>query len=288
MSVTVTQPVSNHPVHTRLLPECARPWIMGILNCTPDSFFDGGRYNDPVAALAHADAMIAEGADFIDVGGESTRPGSSPVDSEEQIRRIIPVIKGIRSRWDGPISVDTTRSDVAEAALDAGANWINDVSALRDDSQMGPLAAAQGAGVVLMHMLGAPRTMQMDPRYDDVISEIGAFLEERARHARSFGIRKDRIVIDPGIGFGKTVDHNLAILNNLASFAGLGYPLLIGASRKSFIAGVLGDEHADRLEGSLVAALLAARNGAAILRVHDVGATRRALAVQDAIASHRS
>jgi len=256
---------------------------MGILNCTPDSFFDGGQYADPGSALARAEHMIAEGADFIDVGGESTRPGSEPVDPPEQIRRTIPVIRAIRARWDGPISIDTTRSEVAGQAFGAGANWINDISGLRDDPNLAPLAAFAGAGVILMHMLGTPRDMQAAPRYSDVVTEVAAFLRERVTECRRAGVAADRIVIDPGIGFGKNLEHNLALLRNLGRLVDLGHPVLIGASRKSFIGRLLGDDRADRIEGSLAVALMAASQGASIIRVHDVGPTRRALTMWSAL-----
>lgn len=256
---------------------------MGILNCTPDSFFDGGRYADPESAVARAGQMIAEGADFIDVGGESTRPGSEPVHPLEQIRRTIPVIRSIRERWDGPISIDTTRAEVATQALEAGANWINDISGLRDDPDLAPLAARTGAGMILMHMLGTPRDMQAAPQYSDVVTEVAAFLKERVKECRRAGVAADRIVIDPGIGFGKNLEHNLALLHHTRRFVELGYPLLIGASRKSFIGRLLGDDRADRLEGSLAVAAWTALQGASIIRVHDVGPTRRALTMWSAL-----
>jgi len=227
--------------------------------------------------------MIAEGADMIDVGGESTRPGSDSVPESEQIRRTIPVITGIRREWGGPISIDTTRAKVARAAIDVGANWINDISALRDDPEMADAIAESGCHVVLMHMQGAPRTMQNDPAYDDVVTEVADFLKERADWAQTQGIARERIIIDPGIGFGKTLAHNLAILHHIASFNALGYPVLVGASRKSFIGKIAGGEAGDRLEGSLVAAVWGAINGAGIIRVHDVQATYRALEVARAI-----
>ncbi len=259
------------------------PWIMGILNVTPDSFSDGGQYIDPVHAIEQARRMTEEGADIIDIGGESTRPGAHPVPTEAQIERVVPVIRAIRRFWDGPISIDTTRAQAAEAALDAGANWINDISALRDDPATAVLAARRGCPIVLMHMLGTPRDMQSAPRYDDVVEEVCSFLAERARAAEANGIARDRIILDPGIGFGKTLEHNLALLRHLPRLTFLGYPVLIGASRKSFIGHLTGAAVGNRLPGSLAAALAAVDAGAAIVRVHDVAATRQALTVHAAL-----
>jgi dihydropteroate synthase len=256
---------------------------MGVVNCTPDSFSDGGRYLDGGAAVARARQLINEGADIIDIGGESTRPGALPVDPDEQIRRTATVIAQLRQFWDGPISIDTTKSPVAAAALEAGANWVNDISALRDDSAMVGLISRSSCGVVLMHLKGTPRTMQVAPHYDDVVGEVRDFLVERARFAQERGIKADRIVVDPGIGFGKRLEDNLAILRHLLQFTQLGYPILIGASRKSFIGHITGEDPDGRIEGSLAAAVWAALNGAKIIRVHDVAATRRALLVTRAI-----
>ncbi len=267
----------------RHLPETDRTWIMGVLNCTPDSFSDGGSYPTSTAAVERARQMIDEGADILDVGGESTRPGSDPVPEDEQIRRTIPVIAEIRRHWDGPISIDTTRAKVARAAIEAGANWINDISALRDDPSLAGVAAETGCEVVLMHMQGAPRTMQRDPAYRHVVAEVADFLQERAGWAQEHGIAAKRIFLDPGIGFGKTLEHNLTILRHIPQFTAIGYPVLIGASRKSFIGKITGGEVDDRLEGSLATAVWAANNGARIVRVHDVRATFRALEVTWAI-----
>ena len=269
---------------SRLLPTACGTWIMGVVNCTPDSFSDGGRFADPDDAVIHAREIIEAGADIIDIGGESTRPGATPVDSVEQIRRTAPVIRRVREDWDGPISIDTTRADVAAAALEAGANWVNDISALRDDSEMVELIAGSACVVVLMHMQGKPSTMQESPSYADVVSEVAGFLSERAAFAEAHGIDAERIVIDPGIGFGKRHEDNLAILRYLTRFVELGYPVLVGASRKSFIGRITGDDPVHRLEGSLSAAVWAALHGARIVRVHDVDATRKALIVADAIA----
>ncbi len=267
----------------RHLPETDRTWIMGVLNCTPDSFSDGGSYPTNDAAIDRARRMIDEGADIIDVGGESTRPGSGPVHEDEQVRRTIPVIAGIRRQWAGPISIDTTRAPVAQAAIEAGANWINDISALRDDPHMVRIAAESGAILVLMHMRGLPRTMQDDPVYEDVVTEVADFLKERASWAQTQGVAREKIIVDPGIGFGKTLDHNLAIMHHLSRLVEAGYPVLIGASRKSFIGKITGDGVADRLEGSLATAIWSASQGARVVRVHDVRATHRALEVAWAI-----
>jgi dihydropteroate synthase len=263
------------------------PLIMGVLNCTPDSFYDGGAYPTATAAVERARRMVEKGADIVDVGGESTRPGSEPVDAAEQIRRTVPVIAQIRRFWRGSISIDTTRASVAREALDAGADWINDISALRDDPAMASVAAEADSHVVLMHMQGSSRTMQDAPSYVDVVDEVAQFLKERADWAGSQGIKPEHLVIDPGIGFGKDLSHNLAILRSIPRFASLGYPVLIGASRKSFIGRITGDDVEDRLEGSLAAAIWSALHGADILRVHDVRSTRRVLDVVRALAEPR-
>lgn len=256
---------------------------MGILNVTPDSFSDGGLHIDPVRAIARAELMVAEGADILDIGGESTRPGSLAVSESEQCQRIVPVIKAIRKFWSGPISVDTTRGAVVETAFDSGANWINDISALRDDPRMLDLAVAWSCPVVLMHMLGTPRTMQENPAYSDVVEDVKSFLRDRAQYAIGAGVLAQNIILDPGIGFGKTVDHNLALLSHLTDLVELGYPVLVGASRKSFIGHLTGASVDERLAGSLAAAIRSVGAGAKIVRVHDVGATRQALAVASAI-----
>ena len=251
------------------------PVVMGVLNVTPDSFSDGGAFPDVESAVARADQMVRDGAAIIDVGPESTRPGAGAVPDDEQIRRAVPVIRAIRQRQpDVGLSIDTQSAVVARAALEAGADWINDVSALRTDPNMARLAADAGAPVVLMHMLGTPRTMQTDPTYVDVVREVVDFLEERIAFAASAGIALDRIVIDPGIGFGKTVEHNLALLAGLNVLTGIGPPVLIGASRKSFIGRVLGvEDPRDRLSGSLACAAVAVMGGARIIRAHDVRET---------------
>ena len=258
----------------RLLDTSGAPLVMGILNVTPDSFSDGGDHPTAQDAEARARAMIREGADIIDVGPESTRPGSAPVSAKEQIRRAVPVIRAIRAA-DGriAISIDTRLASVAEAALYAGADMVNDVSALGDDPGLLDVVVASNAAVVLMHRQGIPANMQDGggPRYDDLLGEICAFLAERRDYAVSRGIDASRIVVDPGIGFGKRVEHNLTILRRLDRFVAIGQPVLIGASRKSFIGSVLGiEEPKNREAGSLACAVIAAMAGAAILRVHEV------------------
>lgn len=255
----------------------AGPYVMGVLNLTPDSFSDGGRWGGE-AAIAHALAMLEAGADIIDLGGESTRPGAAPVSAEEEIGRVVPLIAALREETDAPISIDTMKPAVAEAAIAAAASIWNDVMALRAPGAL-ETAARLGAPVILMHMQGEPRTMQADPRYDDVAAEVIAFLRERAAAAEAAGVRE--IWVDPGIGFGKTLAHNLTLLNNAGRIAQeTGKPVLIGASRKRFIAAIderAKDAGADRLGGSVAAALLAAQNGAAMVRVHDVAETVQAL-----------
>lgn len=259
------------------------PLLMGILNVTPDSFSDGGRFLDRDAALRHARRMVAEGADLLDVGGESSRPGAEPVGPAEEIARVLPVIEAI-GELGVPLSIDTTKARVAEAALDAGADWINDISALGGDPEMAPLAADRGCPVVLMHMRGTPRTMQGDTAYDDVVREVLDYLLERVDVAASAGIGRDRVLIDPGIGFGKAPGHNLSLLRAVPALVRTGLPVLVGASRKSFLGACFGQRPGERLEGSLAAALAAAAGGAQVVRVHDVGATRRALDVFAGIA----
>lgn len=275
------QPAGRRPAPVRLrapgldLPLGPTALIMGILNVTPDSFSDGGRYHSPEEAVSRAEAMAGEGADLIDIGGESSRPGSEPVSAAEEIRRVLPVIERMAGRISVPISIDTTKSEVAKAALSAGARLVNDISGLRSDPAMAPLVAREGVPVVMMHMKGTPKDMQLQPEYRDVIGEIRGYFVERVKFARNQGIREDQIILDPGIGFGKTVDHNLEILARLGEFRSLGYPLLVGPSRKSFIGNILGLPVEERLEGTLGAAAAAILQGASILRVHDVRAVSR-------------
>ena len=243
--------------------------IMGILNVTPDSFSDGGKFLAVEKAVARGREIVAEGADIIDIGGESTRPGAQPVPAAEEIERTIPVIKKLRGKTDRLISIDTRNAEVARAAIAAGADIINDVSALADPG-MAAVAAETGAGLVLMHMRGTPETMQNDPRYGDVVSEVRNFLEERSAFAAEHGVAAEQIALDPGIGFGKTDEHNLALLNHIPVLAAAGRPVLIGASRKGFIGRVLGCGPDDRRAGSLAAAVFSIQRGAHVLRVHDV------------------
>lgn len=256
---------------------------MGILNITPDSFSDGGLYFDRDKAIARGLSMVEEGADIIDVGGESTRPGSDPIPTAEELKRIIPVISALREQTKTLISVDTTKSDVALAALDAGAEIVNDISAGRSDPQMLPLVARKGVSVILMHMKGIPKTMQDAPYYKDVLAEVKAFLEKRCDTALAAGVVKESIIIDPGIGFGKRFEDNLSLINNLHTLESLGRPILIGVSRKSFLARMLNLPPEERLEGTIAASIVSILNGAHILRVHDVRPVKRAVAVAESI-----
>ena len=270
------------PCADRLL-DLRRPVVMGILNVTPDSFSDGGRYDSRDAALEQARQMLAEGADIIDVGGESTRPGAAPVSADEEMARVIPVIEAVASGRAVIVSVDTSKPEVMREAVRAGAVMINDVNALRAPGALA-VAAESTAAVCLMHMQGKPRTMQQDPVYDDVVGDIGSFLAGRVKAAVDAGISRDRLVIDPGFGFGKTLAHNLEILARLDHFAATGLPVMAGLSRKSMIGALLGDRPAgERLHGSVAAAVIAAIKGARILRVHDVAATADALKVAVAV-----
>ena len=261
----------------------ARTWIMGVVNATPDSFFDGGIHSDPESAVAHGLRLAGEGADILDIGGESSRPGSNPVTVEEELRRILPVLHGLRARMAGLLSVDTTKPEVAEAALAAGADIINDISAARGDARIFELAAAAGAGLVLMHMQGTPQTMQVMPRYGDVVAEVRAFLAERMAAALASGVEAESIILDPGIGFGKHLEDNLAVLNAVDDLASLGRPVLLGVSRKGFIGRILNAPPQDRLEGTIGAAIVGLVRGAHILRVHDVKSVGQAARVADAI-----
>ncbi len=266
-----------------------RPLVMGVLNVTPDSFSDGGAYRSREQAITHALRMIEEGADIIDIGGESTRPGAAPVSAEEERSRVVPIISALRLASGVAISIDTTKAQVASEALRAGADIINDISALRFDPEMAGVAVTSGAPVVLMHMKGTPRDMQQSPHYDDCVAEIGRFFDERIEFCIGSGIAQSRLILDPGIGFGKRVEDNLDILGRLAEFTKFGRPLLVGASRKSFIAKVhaANSAPADRVGGSLAAALVAVIHGANIVRVHDVAATVEALRLLKAIQGER-
>ncbi len=261
----------------------ARTWIMGVLNVTPDSFFDGGHFEDKNKAVDHALKLEADGAEMIDVGGESTRPGSDPVPVEIEMNRVIPVIEAIRKRTSCLISVDTTKARVAEAALEAGADIINDISSARHDIRMFELAHRFKAGLILMHMKGEPGNMQDKPSYENVLAEVKVFLKERLDMAVAYGIPKERIIIDPGLGFGKRLEDNLRLINNLTTFRELNRPVLVGPSRKSFIGKILDLPPEERLEGTIASAVLCLVRGAAILRVHDVKAVKRAVLVAEAI-----
>ena len=247
------------------------PLIMGVLNVTPDSFSDGGEYHNPAKAIAHGLEMLAEGADIIDIGGESTRPGSKAVSVAEQLKRVVPVVEALSKQGDMPISVDTSSAEVARQALAAGAGIINDISAGRADQQMFEVVAESGCPVVLMHMQGTPEDMQAEPHYEDVVEEITGFLAKAIERAITGGVYRDRIIVDPGIGFGKTVEHNLEILRNLEEFHRLGRPLLVGTSRKSFIGRILSrDLPKERIWGTAATVALAVAAGAHIVRVHEV------------------
>ena len=259
-----------------------RPRVMGIVNVTPDSFSDGGEHFDAQRAIAHGLALAQEGADILDVGGESTRPGAQPVSAEDEIARVVPVIEALIAQTALPVSVDTSKPAVMRAAVAAGAGLINDVRALREDGAL-DAAAALRVPVCLMHMQGDPRTMQDAPHYDDVVAEVKRFLADRILSCEFAGIDKKRLLVDPGFGFGKTLEHNLALLRELKQFTGLGVPLLVGLSRKGMIGALTGRESPkDRVAGSVAAALIAVQRGATFVRVHDVRATRDALAVLEA------
>ncbi len=250
--------------------------VMGIVNVTPDSFSDGGRFLNADAAIAHARQLADQGAEILDIGGESTRPGAEPVAVDEELRRVVPVFEGIAG-ISAELSIDSSKAPVARAAIERGATIVNDVSALRADPAMAGLLAETGAACCLMHMLGEPRTMQRDPRYEDVVDEVKAFLEERLSFAVREGVREERILLDPGIGFGKTAAHNLTLLRRLAELTSLGRPLVVGTSRKSFLGRILADDASERLPGTIATNVLALERGASIFRVHDVAPVRAAL-----------
>ncbi|QDT17066.1 dihydropteroate synthase [Alienimonas californiensis] len=260
------------------------PRLMGIVNVTPDSFSDGGRWATVDAAVEHALALADAGAAMLDVGGESTRPGAEPVGEEEERRRVVPVITALAERTAVPISIDTTKAAVAAAALDAGAGVVNDVSGLTHDPAMTPLCAQRGCGVVAMHMIGTPRTMQLNPRYDDVLAEVSAHLAMRLDELEEAGVKREAVLTDPGIGFGKTAAHNLALLRGVPTLKRLGRPVLIGHSRKGFLKALLGREVEERTAGTIGVSVALAGLGTDWLRVHDVAAVRDALAAWNAIA----
>jgi dihydropteroate synthase len=260
--------------------------IMGVVNVTPDSFSDGGQYLDATRAIAHGLELEAEGAVILDVGGESTRPGAAPVAEDEELRRVIPVIDGLIAAGSrAQISIDTSKSAVAAQALTSGATFVNDVTAFRGDPELVAVVADAGAECCLMHMLGTPRTMQVDPHYDDVVSDIKAFLEERMSFAIAHGVAEDRIMLDPGIGFGKTVEHNLELLRRLGELVELGRPVVIGTSRKSFLGKITGRAVDDRVAATVATNVLAYERGARVFRVHDVAPVRDALTVTAATVS---
>lgn len=269
-------------LRTRTLEFGSRPLLMGIVNVTPDSFSDGGRFLDPQAAVDHALALAAEGADLLDVGGESTRPYATPVNADEERRRVLPVIERLAEQSPLPISIDTGKSLVAAGALECGAEIINDVTGLMGDPMMLPLAAAAGVGVCAMHMQGTPQTMQDDPQYGDVVEDVLAWLRERRNLLLAGGVAVDRLCLDPGIGFGKTHEHNLALMAGLGRFHALGCPVLAGPSRKAFLGKVIGDKNADRAVATAGACIAAAAQGVQIVRVHDVRVVRDALLAWEA------
>lgn len=260
-----------------------RPRIMGVLNATPDSFSDGGRFRDVEAALAHARSMVAAGADVIDVGGESTRPGSDPVPADEELRRVLPVLQALRADCDVPLSIDTSKPEVMRAAVASGATIINDVNGLRAPGALAAVAET-GAAVCVMHMQGSPRSMQRAPTYADVVHEVRSFLAGQAEALRHLGVPRERILLDPGFGFGKTLEHNIALFRGLEALLSLGYPVLVGVSRKSMMGALLGNREVDgRGVGSVAAAMLAVQAGVQMVRVHDVRETADALAVLAAL-----
>ncbi len=255
------------------------PKLMGVVNVTPDSFSDGGKFFSTEAAVEHGMALYQGGADILDIGGESTRPESESISSEEEKKRVIPVIKQLREKIQIPISIDTMKADVAAEAIENGADIVNDVSAMSFDNTMPAVIKRYGVGIILMHMKGTPKTMQVNPEYNDVVGEILSYLEQRARYAMEMGIGKEYIAIDPGIGFGKTIKHNLLILKNINAFRALGFPLLIGVSRKSFIGKLTNTDTVERLHGSIASAIWAATHGVDIIRVHDIKETKQALSM---------
>ena len=279
-----------HPLADRILQASRRntPLVMGILNVTPDSFSDGGRFDHIEAAIAHARRMVEDGADLIDVGGESTRPGADPVSADQELDRVVPVVEAIRAELDAPVSIDTMKPEVMRGAVAAGASMINDVNGLRADGAI-ETAVELGVPACVMHMQGEPRTMQASPEYRDVTEDLLAFFRERVEACLAAGMPTEHLVLDPGFGFGKTLDHNLQLLADLPRFAELGHPLLIGISRKSMLGRITGREAADdRVAASVAAALLAAERGGTILRVHDVAETVDAVKVLVAMRNRRA
>jgi dihydropteroate synthase len=274
-------------VKDRILPLSDRVHIMGVLNVTPDSFSDGGLYLDPEAALARALTMVEQGADLLDIGAESSRPGADLVEEHEELHRLIPVVRAVCRKVAVPVSVDTRKARVAQQALDAGAAIINDVSALRFDAEMAAVVARYGAGIILMHMQGTPKDMQQAPRYVNVTDEVRVFFQERMQAALNAGVSLNRILLDPGIGFGKNLEHNLTLLAHLHAFTTLGRPILIGVSRKAFIGRVLDRRVDERLMGTAAAVAVAVVNGARVVRVHDIEQIRDVVRVTEAIMSYQ-
>ena len=261
--------------------------VMGVVNVTPDSFSDGGRYVEPAAAVAHALDLVEQGAELIDIGGESTRPGAQPVSQQEELRRVIPVLEGLSGKLNIPLCIDTMKPAVAREALAAGASVVNDVAANREDGAMWELVAERQAGYVCVHMQGTPQTMQDNPAYADVVKEVGAFFAERLKRLLACGVKLEQIIFDPGIGFGKKIEHNLALLGAFGGFARLDRPLLLGVSRKRFLARVAGALPGQSLAAGLACACLAVEAGARIIRAHDVRETVRAIRMTEAIVSNR-
>lgn len=270
-------PATSWNLRTRTLTFTERPLLMGIVNVTPDSFSDGGRFIDADAAVAHALRLVDDGADILDIGGESTRPYSTPVGAEEELDRVLPVVERLAQETDVPLSIDTSKAAVAGAAIKAGAEIINDVTGLQGDPEMTRVAIETGAGVCAMHMQGTPQTMQDDPRYGDVVREVCAYLRERRNALVAAGVERERICLDPGIGFGKTHEHNLELMRGVGRLHQLGRPLLVGHSRKRFLAHVLGDRDADRTAATVGAAIALAQQGVQVIRVHDPRPVREAL-----------
>ncbi|MEK6851307.1 MAG: dihydropteroate synthase [Candidatus Thermoplasmatota archaeon] len=260
--------------------------LVGIVNVTPDSFSDGGRFLDPASAVDHAVRLADEGAEILDVGGESTRPGAKPVPADEEWRRVGPVLKALRPKTASKISIDTYKPEIAAKALAAGADMVNDVTGLRDEAMV-RLVAKEGVPVVVMHMKGTPKTMQQSATYMDVVAEIVAFLGERTQAALAGGVDRDSLIVDPGLGFGKRPEHNTEILRRLGELRRLGFPVLVGASRKSFLGALGGGETGQRIEASLAAAVLAVTNGADLIRAHDVASTAKAIRIADAVVRGR-
>jgi dihydropteroate synthase len=291
ISQEISHTIANYKVDSFCIPfadgsswdTSRKTYIMGILNVTPDSFSDGGQFFSRESALKRAEEMLQEGADIIDVGGESTRPYSEPVPLEEELQRVIPVIEAIKEKLRAKVSIDTYKKSVAREAIEAGADMINDISGLTFERDLASIAAKKKVPLVLMHIKGKPKTMQDDPHYENLMSEIASALRNSSKRAAEGGVKNGKIIIDPGIGFGKTVEHNLEILNNLRTLKSLGHPILVGLSRKSFIGHVLQAETTERLEGGLAAAAIAIRNGASLLRVHDVKEFSKAARMADAI-----